>query len=197
MPHAEMGRDGRSLSRQRTSPTCRASSAPARPATPAPATSARSTNRSPSTCGGRMPMFTDPYVQGDAQRRRGSLLESMETEFAREHHADPFAAHRNSEARAWRLMRARQVFDTTREWPQGEGAVRRPPISARNLLPRAEAHRGGRPFVEIGPGELRQPRRQLPLPQGEHGSARSGLVGPPHGPERTRPAQRHAGRVDG
>ncbi|HEX3316187.1 MAG TPA: DUF1501 domain-containing protein [Gemmataceae bacterium] len=98
---------------------------------------------------GRLPTFSDPYLQGDAQRRRGSLLESMETEFAREHHAEPFEAHRHSEARAWRLMRARQAFDTTREWPQakeryGDTEFGRGCLLARKLV------EAGVPFVEIG-----------------------------------------------
>jgi Protein of unknown function (DUF1501)/TAT (twin-arginine translocation) pathway signal sequence len=98
---------------------------------------------------GRLPAFTDPYLAADGQRRRGSLLESMETEFARDHHADPFAAHRNSEARAWRLMRARQAFDTTREWPAakeryGDTEFGRGCLLARKLV------EAGVPFVEIG-----------------------------------------------
>lgn len=98
---------------------------------------------------GRLPYFTEPLVQAAAQQRRGDLLRFMEEEFGREHHAEPFAAHRLSEARAWRLMRARAVFDVSRDWPQardryGDTSFGRSCFMARKLV------EAGVPFVEVG-----------------------------------------------
>jgi hypothetical protein len=98
---------------------------------------------------GRLPYFTQPYVQGPAQQRRGDLLRFMEEGLARDHGAEPFAAHRTAEARAWRLLRARSVFDTSREWPQardryGDTEFGRGCFMARKLV------EAGVPFVEVG-----------------------------------------------
>lgn len=98
---------------------------------------------------GRLPYFTEPYVSPQTQQRRGDLLRFVENEFAREHRAEPFEAHRLAEARALRLMRARSVFDISREWPQararyGDTAFGRGCFLARKLV------EAGVPFVEIG-----------------------------------------------
>jgi hypothetical protein len=98
---------------------------------------------------GGLPYFTTPLVTGPGQQRRGDLLRFMEDQFAQQHHAEPFEAHRTSEARAWRLMRARSAFDITREWPQardryGDTAFGRGCFLARKLV------EAGVPFVEIG-----------------------------------------------
>jgi hypothetical protein len=67
---------------------------------------------------GKMPYFTQPYAAPDAEQRRGDLLRFMETEFGKEHRAEPFESHRLAKERAWRLLRAKQVFDTSKDWPQ-------------------------------------------------------------------------------
>ena len=48
---------------------------------------------------------------------RNDLLDFMETEFAQDHAAEPFQAHHLAEAQAWRLLRAREVFNINNEWP--------------------------------------------------------------------------------
>lgn len=98
---------------------------------------------------GRLPTFTEPYIAGAAQQRRGELLSFMEERFAQEHPAEPFEAHRLSEARAWRLMRARSAFDLSRDWPQardryGDTSFGRSCFLARKLV------EAGVPFVEVG-----------------------------------------------
>jgi hypothetical protein len=98
---------------------------------------------------GRLPYFTEPLASPQAAQRRGDLLRFMEEEFGREHRAEPFEAHRLAEARAWRLMRARAVFDTRNDWPQareryGDTGFGRSCFLARKLV------EAGVPFVEVG-----------------------------------------------
>src|SRR5207248_3078456 len=52
---------------------------------------------------GRLPYFTQSYLTPPAEKRRADLLSFVEGEFAREHKAEPFEAHRLSKERAWRL----------------------------------------------------------------------------------------------
>lgn len=98
---------------------------------------------------GRLPYFTAPYVQGAAQQRRSDLLRFVESEFARDHQAEPFEAHRTAEAGAWRLMRARAAFDTRVEWERdrdryGNTEFGRGCVLARKLV------EAGVPFIEVG-----------------------------------------------
>ncbi len=98
---------------------------------------------------GRLPYFSEPTGTPQAQQRRGELLNFMEGQFAQDHRATPFEAHRLAEARAHRLMRARRVFDTTGDWPAardryGNTAFGRHCFLARKLV------EAGVPFVEVG-----------------------------------------------
>src|SRR5437773_1438852 len=73
----------------------------------------------------------------------------MENQFAQSHRAEPFESHRLAEARAQRLLRARQVFDTTNDWPAardryGNTEFGRGCFLARKLV------EAGVPFVEVG-----------------------------------------------
>ncbi len=65
---------------------------------------------------GQLPGFATPSVTPDIQDRRGDLLNFMEQRFAEQRPGEPFAAHRTSELRTIRLMRARRVFDVSAEW---------------------------------------------------------------------------------
>jgi hypothetical protein len=98
---------------------------------------------------GRLPYFSSPYVTPPAQARRGGLLRFMDEEFTRDRPAEPFQAHRLAEARAWRLMGARSVFDIRADWPRyrdlyGDTDFGRGCFMARKLV------EAGVPFVEIG-----------------------------------------------
>ncbi len=98
---------------------------------------------------GRLPYFTQPYAAAEAEKRRGDLLRAVEDEFAKEHGADPFASHRLAKERAWRLLRAKSVFDISKEWPRyrdryGDTEFGRGCLLARRLV------EAGVPFVEIG-----------------------------------------------
>jgi hypothetical protein len=98
---------------------------------------------------GRLPYFTDPIAQPPSMQRRGDLLNFMEGQFAQEHRAEPFAAHRMAEARARRLMGVRSVFNIAGEWPQhrdlyGNTDFGRGCFLARKLV------EAGVPFVEVG-----------------------------------------------
>jgi hypothetical protein len=98
---------------------------------------------------GRLPYFSDPIAPPAAQERRNDLLNFMEQQFAEEHRAEPFTAHRLAELRARRLMGARAIFNTTADWPQyreryGNTEFGRGCYLARKLV------EGGVPFVEVG-----------------------------------------------
>lgn len=98
---------------------------------------------------GRLPYFTEPLLPADAEKRRGDLLRFMEDEFAREHKAEPFASHRLAKERAWRLLRAKHVFDIRKDWPAqreryGDTDFGRGCFLARKLV------EAGVPFVEVG-----------------------------------------------
>jgi hypothetical protein len=98
---------------------------------------------------GRLPYHTSPYVTPEAEQRRNDLLRFMEDEFGKEHRAEPFASHRLSKERSWRLLRAKSAFDISKEWP-----------AARERYGNTDFGRGcfmalrlvehGIPFVEIG-----------------------------------------------
>jgi hypothetical protein len=98
---------------------------------------------------GRMPYFTTPYLSDEAEKRRADLFRLVEDEFAADHKAEPFESHRMSKERAWRLLRAKGVFDISKEWPKakvryGDSEIGRGCFMALRL---AEA---GVPFVEVG-----------------------------------------------
>src|SRR5262245_5025385 len=98
---------------------------------------------------GRLPYFTQPYGNADADQRRAARLQCVEEGFAREHQADPFEAHRLAKEKAWRLLRARSAFDISKEWPKyrdlyGDTSFGRGCLLARHLV------EAGVPFVEVG-----------------------------------------------
>jgi hypothetical protein len=98
---------------------------------------------------GELPYFTSPYVDEKAHQRRADLLRFMEGEFGREHRAEPFESHRLAKERSWRLLRAKGVFDVSKEWPRardryGDTAFGRGCFLARKLV------EAGVPFIEVG-----------------------------------------------
>jgi hypothetical protein len=93
----------------------------------------------------KLPYFTQPYTTPEAERRRGDLLRFLETEFARDHRAEPFESHRLAKERAGRLLRARSAFDISKDWPRyGDTNFGRGCFLARRLV------EAGVPFVEVG-----------------------------------------------
>ncbi|HEX4611995.1 MAG TPA: DUF1501 domain-containing protein, partial [Urbifossiella sp.] len=98
---------------------------------------------------GRLPYFTTPYLADPADRRRADLFRQLEGEFTAGRPAEPFDSHRTGKERAWRLLRAKGVFDTTAEWPRakeryGDTEFGRGCLMARKLV------EAGVPFVEVG-----------------------------------------------
>lgn len=98
---------------------------------------------------GRLPYFTAPYTRGEEEKRRRNLLTLVEDGFARDHKAEPFAAHRLAKEKSWRLLRAKSVFDLGKEWPKyqslyGDSTFGRSCLMARKLI------EAGVPFVEVG-----------------------------------------------
>jgi hypothetical protein len=98
---------------------------------------------------GRLPTFSTPLLNPQAEQRRRELLRFVEEGFARDHRAEPFAAHTTGRERAYRLLRARSAFDITRDWPRyreryGDTEFGRSCLLARKLVEQ------GVPFVEVG-----------------------------------------------
>lgn len=98
---------------------------------------------------GRLPYFTAPLVTPAASERRGDLLNFLEEGFAADHPADPFASHRTAEARTGRLLRARSVFDISREWPRAQERYGNTEFG-RGCFLACKLVEAGIPFVEIG-----------------------------------------------
>jgi hypothetical protein len=98
---------------------------------------------------GRLPYFTSPYLAESDEQKRADLFRFVEDEFTAEHKAEPFGSHRVAKERAWRLLRAKGVFDTSKDWPKakdkyGDSEIGRGCFMARKLV------EAGIPFVEVG-----------------------------------------------
>jgi len=98
---------------------------------------------------GKLGSFSTPYLADDAEKKRADLFRFVESEFAVDHKAEPFASHRTAKERAWRLLRAKAVFDISKEWPTakeryGDSDFGRGCLMARKLV------EAGVPFVEVG-----------------------------------------------
>ncbi|HEY1188440.1 MAG TPA: DUF1501 domain-containing protein [Gemmata sp.] len=98
---------------------------------------------------GRLPSFTAPYLKDEHERKRADLFRLVEDEFATDHKAEPFESHRTAKERAWRLLRAKGVFDTAKDWPKakdryGDTEIGRGCFVAKKLV------EAGIPFVEVG-----------------------------------------------
>jgi hypothetical protein len=98
---------------------------------------------------GRLPYFTSSYLTPEAEAKRADLFRTVEDEFAADHKAEPFDSHRTGKERAWRLLKAKGVFDVSKEWAKakgryGESEIGRGCFMARKLV------EAGIPFVEVG-----------------------------------------------
>jgi hypothetical protein len=98
---------------------------------------------------GRLPYFTSPYLKDEDEKKRADLFRLVEDEFTADHKAEPFDSHRTAKERAWRLLRAKGVFDITKEWPKakeryGDTEFGRSCFLAKKLV------EAGIPFVEVG-----------------------------------------------
>jgi hypothetical protein len=98
---------------------------------------------------GRLPYFTSSYLTPEADAKRSELFRLVEDEFAADHKAEPFDSHRTGKERAWRLLKAKGVFDVSKEWARakdryGDSEIGRGCFMARKLV------EAGIPFVEVG-----------------------------------------------
>jgi hypothetical protein len=98
---------------------------------------------------GKLPYFTGPYTTPDGEKRRDDLLRFMETEFAEEHKATPYESHRLAKERAWRLLKAKEVFDISKDWPAGKDRYGDTDFGRGCFLARKLVE-AGVPFVEVG-----------------------------------------------
>lgn len=98
---------------------------------------------------GNMPYFTTSYLPPVNETRRNDLLRFMENESRKDNTTDAFESHRVAKERSWRLLRAKSLFDTSKDWPKhqdlyGASDFGRGCFLARKLV------EAGVPFVEIG-----------------------------------------------
>jgi len=98
---------------------------------------------------GKLPYFTSPYLEAPREARRNDLLRFMEAERGKESMAEPLESHRVAKERSWRLLRAKSLFDTSKDWPShkelyGDSDFGRGCFLARKLV------ESGVPFVEVG-----------------------------------------------
>ncbi len=98
---------------------------------------------------GRLPYFTQPIGSPEAEERRADLLRFMESQYAKDHAAEPLASHRLAKERSWRLLRAKAAFDIGKDWPAakdryGDTDFGRGCFLARKLV------EAGVPFIEVG-----------------------------------------------
>jgi hypothetical protein len=98
---------------------------------------------------GRLPYFTTPLLPAEAEQRRGELLRFVEEGFAREHKAEPFESHRLAKERAWRLLRAKGVFDVSKDWTAAKERYGGTDFGRGCFLARKLVE-AGVPFVEVG-----------------------------------------------
>jgi hypothetical protein len=98
---------------------------------------------------GRMPYFTSSYLKDEEDKKRADLFRLVEDEFAAEHKAAPFDAHRTGKERAWRLLKAKGVFDVAKEWDKAKGRYGDTEIG-RGCFMAKKLVEAGIPFVEVG-----------------------------------------------
>ncbi len=98
---------------------------------------------------GRLPYFSESITTPEVEERRADLLRFVEKGTQEEHKAEPFEGHRLAKEQAWKLLRAKKVFDTSKDWPKykdiyGDSEFGRNCLMARQLI------EAGVPFVEVG-----------------------------------------------
>ena len=98
---------------------------------------------------GKLPPFTGLYSPAAGETRRNDLLRFMEKEHQQTNGADAYESHRLAKERAWRLLRAKGLFDISKEWPQHE-SLYGPTDFGRGCLLARKLVQAGVPFVEVG-----------------------------------------------
>src|SRR5262249_48473856 len=98
---------------------------------------------------GRMPQFSTPIVPGDSEARRGALLAAVESDFLKDRKAEAFDAYRLARGQKERLMKARGVFDVSKEWAKAKDRYGDTPFGKNCLLAR-KLIESGVLFVEVG-----------------------------------------------
>ncbi|MGE3805631.1 MAG: DUF1501 domain-containing protein [Gemmataceae bacterium] len=98
---------------------------------------------------GRLGGFTSAYLDEKEEKRRAELFRFMEEQNGKLNKAEPFDSHRFAKERAWKLLRAKKVFDISKDWDQykdryGDSDLGRGLLMARKLV------EAGVPFIEIG-----------------------------------------------
>jgi hypothetical protein len=98
---------------------------------------------------GKLPPFTSPSVNEEADERRQSLRRLVEDTFANGRNLETSHMHREANDRARRLLGARKAFDIEDEWPKYESLYGDSLFGRRCLLARKLVE-SGVAFVEVG-----------------------------------------------
>ena len=98
---------------------------------------------------GKLPYFTSPYLPAANEERRNDLLRAIEAEHKKANGADAYESHRVAKERAWRLLRAKSLFDTSKDWPAHEALYGATDFGRGCFLAR-KLVAAGVPFVEVG-----------------------------------------------
>jgi len=98
---------------------------------------------------GKLPVFTSNYLPPAREERRNELLLAMEAEAKQANAADVYESHRVAKERAWRVLRTKSAFDTTKDWPAHESLYGASEFGRSCFLARKLVE-AGVPFVEVG-----------------------------------------------
>jgi hypothetical protein len=98
---------------------------------------------------GRLPDFSGSGLDSAVETRRSELLRFTEAQFAEQHKAEPYEAHRQAREQTWRLAGTKAVFNLAAEPAKmremyGESEFGKGCLMARRLV------EAGVPFVEVG-----------------------------------------------
>ena len=98
---------------------------------------------------GSMPTFSTSNLKPEVQERRADLFRFLESEFAKQHKSEPFEGHRLAKERAWRLLKAKDAFDVSEEWPKQKDRYGDTNFG-RGCFMALKLAEHGVPFIEIG-----------------------------------------------
>ncbi len=98
---------------------------------------------------GELPIFSTSPLSSQLESRRHELRDFIESQFARDHLADPVRMHRDAYDRARRLNNVRDVFKLDQEWEKARDKYGNSKIGHRMMVA-ARLVEAGVAFVEVG-----------------------------------------------
>jgi len=98
---------------------------------------------------GRLPSFSSSTLKPEVEKRRQDLRDFLETQYAEKHQAVTSRYHRQGNAAARRLNKARDAFDVEAEWKKNKDLYGDSRFGKRCLIARRLIEQGVA-FVEVG-----------------------------------------------